>query len=400
MPYSIHKDSRCDDSKPFAVVKDDDNEVMGCHATRDDAVKQIAALNAQESATTKLENDQHRFVEALQEAVDIGSNGHAVVRVIVAGKGASAIYPADVLERDGPQVFTAGTKMYWDHPSMTESWERPERSLRDLAGVLTSDAQWIDGALYADAKVFSPYFSALKEIKDYTGVSVRVIARTVDGEIQDGLPVVESLVEAESVDFVTTPGAGGQVTQLFESARTIGRGDGTVNIKENVEMGEVEQLKESISKLTEERDNTNTKLSEANEKITKLQEDLNNVTLERDRMRESVVTAQADTIIKGALAEAALPDITKERINKHVVATGVKLTESGELDKNHLNTVLAETIKAEKEYLESIGSTSVVRGVGSADNNANNSNPDALIEAFKDMGMDEESAKIAANGRV
>ena len=49
MPWSIVEgDERCDAGE-FAVVKDEDNELEGCHATREDAQAQLAALNAAES---------------------------------------------------------------------------------------------------------------------------------------------------------------------------------------------------------------------------------------------------------------------------------------------------------------------------------------------------------------
>ena len=49
MPWSIVQgDSRCDAGE-FAVVKDADNELEGCHASRDEAEAQIAALNASEA---------------------------------------------------------------------------------------------------------------------------------------------------------------------------------------------------------------------------------------------------------------------------------------------------------------------------------------------------------------
>jgi hypothetical protein len=49
MPWSIVEgDERCDAGE-FAVVKDEDLELEGCHATREEAEAQIAALNASES---------------------------------------------------------------------------------------------------------------------------------------------------------------------------------------------------------------------------------------------------------------------------------------------------------------------------------------------------------------
>jgi len=48
MPYKIVPGSSQCDSKPFAVVKEADGHLMGCHATRDEALKQMAALYASE----------------------------------------------------------------------------------------------------------------------------------------------------------------------------------------------------------------------------------------------------------------------------------------------------------------------------------------------------------------
>ena len=49
MPYKVVKStSRCSDSKPWAVVNEDDNRVMGCHNTKAAASKQQAALYANE----------------------------------------------------------------------------------------------------------------------------------------------------------------------------------------------------------------------------------------------------------------------------------------------------------------------------------------------------------------
>jgi hypothetical protein len=48
MPYQIvRNDSRCD-SVEYAVVKEDDGKLMGCHSSRQDAVDQMRALYAAE----------------------------------------------------------------------------------------------------------------------------------------------------------------------------------------------------------------------------------------------------------------------------------------------------------------------------------------------------------------
>ena len=66
------------------------------------------------------------------------------IKLIAPGKGASAFYPAEVLKRDGPKVFRAGTPMRIDHPTRAEEAARPEGSVKDWGAVLESDAVWRD----------------------------------------------------------------------------------------------------------------------------------------------------------------------------------------------------------------------------------------------------------------
>lgn len=48
MPYQVKRTGDCPDSKPWAVVKESDGKVMGCHETKEQANAQLAALNAAE----------------------------------------------------------------------------------------------------------------------------------------------------------------------------------------------------------------------------------------------------------------------------------------------------------------------------------------------------------------
>ena len=60
------------------------------------------------------------------------------IRIIVPGQGSSGIYTAENLA-ESAHLFKAGTEMFIDHPTETEEWERPERSIRDYAGVFLED---------------------------------------------------------------------------------------------------------------------------------------------------------------------------------------------------------------------------------------------------------------------
>lgn len=146
--------------------------------------------------------------------------GRMLVQIITPGVGSSGVYPEETLKAAAAErVFAKGTQMFADHPSVTEAQDRPERSIKDLAGVLTEDAYWDGTALVAEAKTFEPWRSVIAGMHDAIGVSIRA-AGTVTEADEDGRPIITSLDEALSVDFVTKAGRGGKVRELYEAART------------------------------------------------------------------------------------------------------------------------------------------------------------------------------------
>lgn len=69
MPYhKVEGHSDCPGSKPIAVVKDSDGEVVGCHATEAEADDQIAALHAAEEGARTM-SDVDRDVEIVDRAL-------------------------------------------------------------------------------------------------------------------------------------------------------------------------------------------------------------------------------------------------------------------------------------------------------------------------------------------
>lgn len=150
-----------------------------------------------------------------------GSPGRFLVQLITPGWGASGYYSDEVLETAATgRIFPAGLHMYLDHPTVTEHYDRPERSLRDLSAVLTEDARWTGDALVAEAAVFGPHRDALTEMREAIGVSIRAVAETEHGEAEGRRGVlITELVEAISADFVTHAGRGGRIVEILESAR-------------------------------------------------------------------------------------------------------------------------------------------------------------------------------------
>lgn len=54
MPYKVEKSDSCPKSHPWAVIKETDGEVLGCHSTKQDAEKQQKALYSSEENTMDL----------------------------------------------------------------------------------------------------------------------------------------------------------------------------------------------------------------------------------------------------------------------------------------------------------------------------------------------------------
>lgn len=150
--------------------------------------------------------------------------GKGRIRIIAPGKGSSGIYPEEMLRRDGPLVFVAGTKMFADHPSATEAKTRPERSIRDIVATLESDAVYeesgpVGPGLYADINVMPDWRERVEALAPHIGVSIRTAGK---GRKTEEGTVIESLIRTPftSVDFVTEAGAGGKIlNELYESVR-------------------------------------------------------------------------------------------------------------------------------------------------------------------------------------
>lgn len=169
------------------------------------------------------------------------------IKLIAPGKGSSAFYPKEVLQRDGPKVFKAGTHVYLNHPTSAEEAARPEGDVKNLAGVLASDAVYNEShakgpGLYARMKVFADHGTLVEEKAPHVGMSIRANGIAESGKQKDGLPILKELTSAESVDVVTRAGAGGMI--LTESARTNSQ-EGEMTLQEAQKL-----IDEGIAKAT------------------------------------------------------------------------------------------------------------------------------------------------------
>ena len=292
------------------------------------------------------------------------------IKLIAPGKGSTAFYPKEVLQRDGPQVFKAGTHVYLNHATAAEEAQRPEGDVKNLAGVLTGAAYWSEShakgpGLYGRMKVFQDHAQLVEEKAPHVGMSIRA-SGTGSGKLIDGKPELASLTHAESVDVVTRAGAGGMI--LTESA-VIRPQEGELTAQE------IQRIVESATAP----------------------------------LRERLIRADAKEAAAALLQGVTLPQAAKDRIIMRAVESAP--VTSGILDSTKLGEIVAREAKSEGEYIAALVGSGRVVGMGvapvqidakeaerraAADKTAN----EEAIAVFESLGMPKEAAKIAAQGRA
>lgn len=327
----------------------------------------------------------------------LNKDGIARIKIIQPGQGSSGVYTPEVLKRDGPKVFTKGLHSYIDHQTAHEESARPEGSIRDLAGVLESDAKWQDNGpsgagLYADLKVFKPFRPLVEELAPHIGMSIRAFGKFAEG-LHDGkkAKVVERLIAAKSIDMVTRAGAGGRFEELLESAR-----NETAQILTE-SAGLTGSTTAALSRQTTEGDPMTeaqeTALREATAKADRSEQ-------QNEKLRKRLLISDAKESAQTILKDVALPPAAKLRVIEAALSTIPE--KDGELDGTVFKTRVEEAVKSEAEYLSSV-TGSPVRGMG-AITEAEKPKPEdeekKMIEAFIRMGDTPEVAKVAASWRA
>jgi hypothetical protein len=301
------------------------------------------------------------LVPLVEKAVK--KDGTIALRIIAPGQGSSGYYGADVLKRDGPNVFKAGLHMYADHPTISEESDRPERSIKDLVGTLTSDARWEEQGsagpgLYAEAKLRADVAPLIEDLAPHIGVSIRALGKAGTGEV-DGKKtrVIESIDQAKSVDFVTVPGAGGRVLDLIESAR--GQRPTTPEEGGEVSQQELDEARRKIAEL-EQRE------TERQQRETEMQQREAERDRELSRLREANLMRGAHAIVVETLAKISLPAPTRDRLTAQLTANPpLKEGTNDQIDREVLVARVNEAATAELDYLtKAVGSPGGVRGMG------------------------------------
>lgn len=356
---------------------------------------------AMSEAVTLLESGIAPLVEGAVRA-----DGTIPVKIITPGWGSSGYYPASVLERDGPRVFVKGVKMYWNHPTPTEEAERPERDLRDLAAELISDARWVADhpagpGLYADAKVFGEYKASVDELAPHIGVSIRAMGRASTGEA-DGRAgaIIEEITAARSVDFVTEPGAGGQILTLFEAARGSVRVATTSPEEVSMTKEEIEALQAKVAQLEAENADLKKKVKAESDAKEAAEAARSAAVTEAARLREAKTMSDAASVLFTELGSLDMPEPTRKRLVE-TLKRNLPLTEAGVLDEAALKERAQKAAKEEMAYLAEASGVGSIRGMGAS--GGNTIDPEVveagLVTAFQGIGLSEAAAKSAAHGR-
>lgn len=378
-----------------------DNQSNRGNGAGSDSNSREAALSG--SNVSRADSQKHSIVlsEAVAFPVDIqireAFKPSYQIKLIAPGKGSSAIYPAEVLKRDGPKVFKAGTPMRIDHPTRAEEAARPEGSVKDWGAVLESDAFWSDDhaqgpGLYSRVKPFSDFAGLIEEKGPFAGVSIRANGEAVmeSGRVkmQDGLPVLAALTSAEGVDMVTRAGAGGMF--LSESART-----------DNSQEGQVEMTEAEIKKLIDD-----------------------GIAAGTSSLKERALKGDAIVVASRVLRGVSLSEAQKQFVADNAMRGDLPLKEGALDEKKFGELVIAEA----QRYGATLGNGARVIGLGVAVTEAANpadedddedeteqirggkkrrireAKPDADAELMtlieSDLGMSKSAALRAAKGRA
>ena len=268
------------------------------------------------------------------------------VKVIESGWGSSGYYGASMLAEYGPRVFKAGTKVFMNHPSASETSDRPERDVHQLAGKLVSDAVFQENGLYADIQFYSHYAPIISEMAEDVGLSIHALGNAVEGEAEGRQgPIIESLVEdpLTSVDVVTVAGAGGKFVALLESYKRLGEA------AELVVETDTEGNGMSISK--EEFDAAIADLKETFvEALSPLRESVS-VLVEAATPAETEATEE---VVEEEVADALDPVEVAEKFNESGLPK-IALSRVAEALKSETNTKsVDELIAEEKAYADAL----------------------------------------------
>ncbi len=276
----------------------------------------------EESANAEITSDSVQLVERA-----VNPDGITMLKLISPGLGSSGYYSESVLkDAVGKGVFKKGLHNLIDHPTPAEESARPEGSLDKLGGTLIEDATWRNDyhghgpGVYAKAKVTPNFQEKLNSVATDIGVSIRAKGKAHIGNVEGKqVPIIDTIEQARSVDYVTLPGRGGKVIELMES----------------------------------NREATNMAISE--DQFNQLVESNRTLVAQLAQLREGQALQQAERVVNEQLSRYVnLPKPTKERLAASLPSQ-FTLTESGALDVAALQESVKNAVTDALSYLSTLG---------------------------------------------
>ena len=354
----------------------------------------------------KLEASSDEIDHDLVEAAVLDGN-EVEITIIEAGVNRSGLrtYPAQVLKKSADKF--SGLKMYVDHDTTRDARKREgmPRSVRDIGGVITES--WWDEksqSIKGRATVVKGWLmEIIKTAPDAMGVSINANARMRPKRVgRKTMAVVENFTKYKSVDFVSVPGAGGKIHKVLESYMEEDlmaldnvnmedlkehRPDLLDEIKEGLRDDLKEEIttevKEAMAKEQETEDTPSEEEIEARvaEAVKEAEEAVDERIAEAVKEREAELKAEHDlerqerenaTIVEEELAEAKLPEKSKESIAKSFEGVTYEVKESKD-DNDEVITVSPEEqlreavqarVKERREEIAEAAGSGMIKGMG------------------------------------
>ena len=304
------------------------------------------------------------------ENVSAKDSATKTVKVCIVTEGLTArkdkVYTKEALKKAVEQGIFNGVPMFLNHTTPSEEYNRPERDINDMIATIkntTFEEREGKGKIMGTASVHgSPIIESdkiltwMRAMADSLSPAELSQHSFIDGHDSEmnGSPVfvVDDIVVAASVDFVTAANAGGYVESL-ESKK---------NTKEGgVEDMEKAELELELKKEREAREAAEKKLKESEEALAKERESKDAA---EKKIKESELKEKKESLIKESLkfvSDSKLPEPAKEKVSKAVEALVV--TEETKSLAEETKKLIAE----EAEYLKKFDSadSKMVFGNGS-----------------------------------
>lgn len=242
-------------------------------------------------------------------------------KIITAGKSKNGRYYSEAVLQRAASLFE-GVKTYANHPSRSESKDRPERSILDITGYIT-DVRYEEGVLRGTRHFVGDAGEKVWRIVEQVvsggapasliGASINAVGKGAKGKVEDDdVFIVESIDAVNSVDDVTSPAAGGGFERLLASAD-----DMTLQLLTAMDYQEwfesrpdyVKRLQNEMKQVRQDEalKAANAVAEQLRTALTEAQVEIETLTSENARLTEDSTQLRRELALERALAKVTLP---------------------------------------------------------------------------------------------